>query len=201
MALKGIRLRAASYVDRIELVCQDVRSPGRMHQTTLTRAGSSSSFRYLEQCQSESFLTRLHTNSGQFVDRVGGLCEAVAHVGNAQSNAVLRAGTELHVLPSHGGRGGFAAAASDACPAGHAMVGVRTYHENGAIAGIQARCADAQGWSSLTTTNTNRRTLRGRITSDLQDRTCVQGQFVVGMFVDTDNLVHGVQLVCRSFGG
>jgi hypothetical protein len=199
MALKGVRTRAASYVDRLEFLCQDVRDPVRVHNSITELAGTSSTYHYLEQCQSESVITDLTLKrTASFVHRVGGVCEGVVHDGSSTGHKVVRSGLGGHVLPSHGGSGGEQV--KDSCGAGRALVGLRMYFDSDTVAGIRGICANVGDWTSQASMAVSFTPARGNAIGAAHDRQCPLGQMMVGAFTNTDDKVHGIKPTCRQFG-
>jgi len=204
-ALKGVRLRAGAQVDRIELVCQDVRKPETIRQSVPPSLTVPGEWGYSENCQSRAVLTALETRIESNVRRLGGRCQAVSAVPRpAADSAVALAGSEtVHVLASHGGLDDVGTPNLDSCPADEAVVALQLYYDGRDVAGVRGICASIDGWSRRTPgTDLHPTTLRGRSTSTSDAPMCASAEFLVGWTVQTgdDGYIRGVKPVCRRFG-
>jgi hypothetical protein len=205
-ALKGFRLRSGDTVDRLELVCQDVRDGRNIDQSLLQRAGLTGEYRYIETCQSRAVMTGMMTSTNSEVTpeiavrRLGGWCANVWDAPFPMPFEPINDGR--HVLPTHGGTSLNQPPnwieAVDRCPAGQALIGLTAHSSLGIFAGIQGKCAEVEAWSNGAAGPTSDLPFRGRTTIPVP-RMCPSRNFMVGWSIDTDTTVHGVRPICRKF--
>jgi len=205
-ALKGLRLRAGNQVDRVELVCQDVRLPEEMRQHPAAAASTTGDFSYREQCQDHAVLTALETGADTNIRRLGAYCRIVDT--GAGTAVTLRDSDpkRYRIMASHGAWG--TNPALDECPAGQGLIGLKVYFDGDVMAGISGHCASISDWSSGATSAAavSDTPVRGRVTNSSDSPACLPSEFLVGWTLkegpapDGFGFIHGVTPICRSFG-
>jgi len=191
MAVRGIKGRSGSLVDRIELECQDFNRLEVLQEEFLQLQGNTVGMGSYEKCAGRSAMVGLTYHFSNRVDRLGGLCEQVA---TASGTDRVFGGT-VNMMAAHGGTGGLVA--EERCPLGSVLVGldIRMGAEVDAVAG---RCAPSAGWSNGQTATTSL-TMRGGNGGSLVTRMCPLGEFLIGWRIHTGARVNAVSPVCRNF--
>jgi hypothetical protein len=195
MAVRAVKGKSATKVDRLELECQTVNRIETVSEQLLSdRCGTGGSLT-LEKCAGRAALTGLTYQTGARVDRVGGLCTQVTTT-CASGVCTDSVSGATHMLPAHGGIGG--AVAEDRCAAGSVLVGLRV-RSGSKVDAVGAVCASASAWSGTGAATTTNLSLRGGTGGSLTTVTCARGSFLTGWRIRSGSDVDAIQAVCRNF--
>jgi hypothetical protein len=208
-ALKAVRMRTATLVDRIELVCFDTGITPISHDLTFMSAfgggGNSRSVTYFEQCPTRAVMNGVETNSGWAIDRLSGSCESVFR---ARGGALTKGGI-FGPVPGHGGAFGLWTNSTkcDQVPgtSNSALIGLRLSHNGKAITSVANICTDdMRSWGNGTNVAARRVVGQtGAVNGTPMDVVCPAGKFPVGWKLKAGDsggpvLVENVQLACRA---
>lgn len=225
-AVKGLRLRYADVITRMDVVCQDLGQPGNIQTVSLPTIGAPGIGALVaeEHCPSKSAMTKLWGVAEAQTDkllRLGAGCSTVANAGPGQTVSVQAgAGDTNHMLafagrwevPESGPPGpgqspapGTGVGRTATCPAGAAYVGLKTYHNpNGSsLLAVRGLCADAEDWSDATTMNDSW-FLAGDVGTYftnriIQEEVCPPKHFLTGWRIAEEPDVTNIGLRCRQF--
>jgi hypothetical protein len=197
MAVSGLRGRVGALVDRVEVECMDVSRLNFGGETELNPHGGNDGTVYLEKCAGRGALIGITTQYGDYVDRMGGVCDVVSTT--CTSGSCTEALMNLtYVLPSYGGFGG--GVAEQKCRSGSVVVGVEV-HAGDLIDAISPICAEAVAWSSTSgAAPTVGYPRMGGGGGQTFIETCSRGSFMTGWNIRANsNTVTGVRPICRNF--
>jgi hypothetical protein len=209
MALKAVRLRTGSLVERIELVCFDPGITPISHAVASLPSfggpGNSRSRTYFEQCPGRAVMMGVEANSGWAIDRLSATCQTVLRV---RDGSLAQRGARL-VVPGHGGAGGTWAnrpsCFSVPDSSNSAMVGLRLSHNGQAITSVANICVDdMRSWGSGINVPAKRVVGdTGVVNGGTTDLICPVGKFVVGWRLKAGDsggpvLVENLRVACRA---
>jgi hypothetical protein len=207
MVLKGVRMRTGPYVNRMELLCQELGSSRKVENFYVGGSqvpGNARSVVYHEGCPS-GVVRRVMASTGSAVDRLMGTCLSV--VDTTPGLNVLEEFRPGNVLPGHGGDGGGFSFV-DLPDANSAFVGVRIAGGNGrdwinSIVMLSTR--DMASWSRGVTTHLSASTRLGAVTGAWETETiCPVGSFITGWWIKAGdssglNVIEGLMPACGRF--
>jgi hypothetical protein len=196
MVVSGIRGKAGALVDRLEVECRRLNPWSFAVDNQRPWAGGTGGTLVVEKCAGRSALTGLSAQSGDLVDRLGGLC---APVSTACASGVCRESVSdtKHMLPAYGGWGGQVA--EQTCASGSAIVGLFA-RAGDLLDAVLPVCANAQRWSGPESETAVLLSWIGGGGGSLTARMCPKGQFMTGWQIRADDqTVHGIGPICRDF--
>jgi hypothetical protein len=199
MAVRAIKGKSGSFVDRLEVECQQLDAIEVITERDLGRVGGTGGSPTREKCIGRSALVGLDYQTGARLDRLGGICALVVTTGLSDDTRPDR----LTFLPAHGGTGGGVGqdTAFGSCGGfGAVMVGLKIRADSGLVA-VAGRCARAAGWSnpSNTITPTDMPMRGGTSGGAITTVDCARGEFLVGWTIGAGTMVDSVQPICRNF--
>jgi hypothetical protein len=210
-ALKAVRMRTATLVDRIELVCYDPGITPISHDlqfmTSVGGGGNSNSRLYFEHCSGRSIMMGVEANAGWGIDRLAAGCETVFR----RSSTLVIEGLGTPIT-GHGGSGGLWARRLKCnfdIPdrSNTAMIGLRLSTNGQVVTSVANICTDdVRTWARGTNVPVRRIVGEaGVVNGTPRDVVCPVGKFPVGWKLKAGNshpsgltLVENVQLACRS---
>ena len=197
-AVKTLRLRSGSWVDRMEIGCQRTSAPRSVAFTLGTKSsGTGGDMTRLKTCPSRSAVTTLYVHrNGDGVGRIAGKCTMIEN--NPQGAAVHRLSTpDAHYIGGIGIGADQEAGFSDPTPKnwGGAFKGL-IVQTDGWIQNIEGVCAqDVFAWSS----NGGGIVSSPAIGPNSQVVGCPSSYFLVGWQATSGGMLDSIQPICRRF--
>jgi hypothetical protein len=196
LAVKALRARVRTEVDRLDVVCQSLRHPAPLEETTLERLGGPGDWRAHVACQGRAVVVALPVSTSPDLGlvRLAGVCREVTHAEAA--GATL--GPRRHAVYTRGGAGP-GRPDGNACPDGGALVGIRAGVRRW-LRSVQAICAaDAAAWIAGRTADVVLGPVLGDGTPADAESRCPAQTVVTGWHVGSGAAIDSVTLVCRRF--
>ncbi|HKP61638.1 MAG TPA: hypothetical protein VJV78_33135 [Polyangiales bacterium] len=212
-AVKGVRLRTGSIVDRLQLICQRMSTPRSISVRELPKtSGTGGGEIRLETCPSRSamfgLVSDVRTDEG--VRRLAGVCTPVSTTAQNGAVTVSPPPARAHMMLGVGnpaGRNANNKWVQDECidPSTGArglLIGV-SVQSSPWVRRIRAICVnDPNRWSRQLSTPTSSLAWRGTDWdpgAPFEVRTCPSGEFMVGARVNSGDWVDSVEVHCRRF--
>jgi hypothetical protein len=218
-AVKGLRLRYADVITRMDVVCQRLGKPGNIQTVSLPAIGAPNAGSFIadEYCPSKSVMTKLWGVVGEQTKKLWRLGAGCSRVSNPAPGGALTlydgTGNTNHMLPFGGrvfvpesgpadvGKPGMAIGDTAACPSGAAYVGLKTYTLPGdtSVYGVRGLCANVASWNGGDTSFA----MGGRVGEDdyttIQEQICPAKHFLTGWRMAEEPDVTNISLRCRQF--
>jgi hypothetical protein len=202
MIVRAIKGQAGALVDRVEVECQNLGRLEGLLERTLVRTGQPGPNTTIEKCAGRSALVGLTGQTGNLVDRLGGICSEVTTncVGSDCTDDVAHINSH-HFMTAHGGSGGQVreTISNATCGFGAVLVGLKM-RAGDLIDQVAGVCAQAVEWGRNGGTPRTMPALGGgNGGGDIPAVLCPRTEFMVGWRISWGGHVNSIEPICRNF--